>query len=180
MKSSPALNTLQSDYKYLKFKGKTQTKIGEVSLTEIHLDGEDSDAGNKKSFASDEIRKTRGQIASETNMKRKDGNEGLAMDFQKFINIHKTKQSSESKIHSEKKENTEEGKTERSAREIEKKRDQTDKIMAIVNKRLKISRRPKGEHFDHKMNVFRNVETYVEIKPFLEQLNLVNHIQFLK
>ncbi|EAR82113.2 hypothetical protein TTHERM_01307970 (macronuclear) [Tetrahymena thermophila SB210] len=63
---------------------------------------------------------------------------------------------------------------------VQKHKDQTKKIMLEINKKLKIQAKSKQERFEDQMQVFKNTDTYIEIKPFLEQLNKVNHSKFIQ
>ncbi|KAL4475435.1 hypothetical protein ABPG72_022070 [Tetrahymena utriculariae] len=63
---------------------------------------------------------------------------------------------------------------------VQKHKDQTKKIMLEINKKLKIYAKSKQERFEDQMQVFKNTDTYIEIKPFLEQLNKVNHQKYIQ
>lgn len=52
--------------------------------------------------------------------------------------------------------------------------------MQDIQKKLKIVGKTKIEKFEEQMNVFKDTETYIEIKPFLESLNVANHRKYIE
>lgn len=48
-----------------------------------------------------------------------------------------------------------------------------------MRRKLKIKNKSKVEKFEESMAMFKDTETYIEIKPFLEQMNMLNHQNYI-